>query len=63
MNKILTPKVRVYLYGVAIAFVPLAVYLGWLAPEATPIVLPLILAIFNVPLKAPQEAPQDGSVG
>lgn len=52
MNKIervLTPRVRRYLYGVAIAFVPLAVYLGWLAPEATPIVLPLILALLNVP--------------
>lgn len=48
MSKILTPAVRRWLYSIAIAFVPLAVYLGWLAPEASPIVIPLILAVLNV---------------
>ena len=48
LSKILTPTVRRYLYGVAIAFVPLAVFLGWLKPEAAPLVVPLIVAIFNV---------------
>lgn len=48
MSKFVTPAVRRWLYGIAIAFVPLAVYLGWLEPEASPIVIPLILAILNV---------------
>lgn len=49
MPKILAPTVRRYLYGVSIAFVPLAVYLGWIQPEAVPIVVPLAVAVFNVP--------------
>lgn len=48
MTKFLTPKVRRWVYGVAIAFVPLAVYLGWLEPEASPLVLALVLAVLNV---------------
>lgn len=48
MTRILTPAIRRWLYGIAIAFVPLAVYLGWLEPEASPLVLPLVLAILNV---------------
>lgn len=48
MKNILTPAVRRWLYGIAIAFVPVAIFLGWLKPEAAPIVLPLIMAIFNV---------------
>jgi len=48
MTSLLTPAVRRWLYGIAIAFVPLAAWLGWLAPEAVPLVLPLILAVFNV---------------
>lgn len=60
IKKLLTPTTRRYLYGVAIAFVPLAVWLGWLAPEASPIVVPLIVAIFNVPK---DEQPLDGGIG
>lgn len=48
VNKILTPKIRRWLYGIAIAFVPFAIYQGWLEPEALPIVVPLIIAVFNV---------------
>lgn len=48
MKKYLDATVRRYLYGVAIAAVPVLVYFGLLEPEATPIVLPLILAVFNV---------------
>lgn len=48
MHNILNRTVRKYIYGVAIAFVPLAVYLGWIEPEASAIVLPLILAILNL---------------
>lgn len=52
MHNFLNRTVRKYVYGVAIAFVPLAVYLGWIEPEASAIVLPLILAILNL---TPQE--------
>jgi hypothetical protein len=60
------------LYGVAIAFVPLAVWLGRLAPEASPIVVPLIVAIFNVQkdeqpeeviVRSTYEPPLDGGIG
>ena len=46
-------KVRRWVYGICIAAVPLAIFLGWLPAEAAPLVLPLILAIFNV--KEPNE--------
>ena len=48
MTRILTPTVRRWLYGVAIAFVPLAVWLGWVQPEAVPLILPLVMAVLNV---------------
>jgi hypothetical protein len=48
IKRILTPAVRRYLYGVAIASVPLAVALEWMKPEYAPIVVPLIVAVFNV---------------
>ena len=48
MTRILTPTVRRWLYGVAIAFVPLAAWLGWVQPEAVPLILPLVMAVLNV---------------
>lgn len=48
MDKLLSREVRKYIYAVAIAFVPLAVYLGWIEPEASAIALPLLLAILNL---------------
>lgn len=66
---------RLWLYGVAIAFIPLAVFVGWLKPEAVPIVVPLVVAILNITPKDSEpevvarsnyEAPitgPDGSVG
>ena len=48
MDRILSREVRKYIYAVAIAFVPLAVYLGWIEPEASAIALPLLLAILNL---------------
>ena len=48
MKKILTRPVRAWIYGVAVAFVPLAVYFGWMTIEASPLVLALILAILNL---------------
>ena len=62
ISQILNPTTRRWVYGVAIAFVPLAVFLGWLKPEAIPVVLPLILAILNVQdEKTPYEHYQDGT--
>jgi DMSO/TMAO reductase YedYZ heme-binding membrane subunit len=48
--------VRRWVYGVAIAAVPFAVYAGWIDPEASPIVLPLILALVMV---KPDGTPED----
>ena len=48
MKKVLTRPVRKWVYGVAIAFVPLAAFLGWMSPQAGALVLPLILAILNL---------------
>lgn len=48
MTNYLTPAFRRYLYGIAIAFVPLAALWGWISPEALPLVLPLIVAVLNV---------------
>jgi hypothetical protein len=45
----LTPATRRWVYRVAVAFVPLAVYLGWVDVKAAPLVLPLLLAALNVP--------------
>lgn len=39
---------RKYIYSLAIAFVPVAVYYGWLELEASVIILPLILAVLNL---------------
>jgi len=57
--------IRMWLYGVAIAAVPVAVYFGWIEPEASPIVLPLILAVLNVKrpqLPTPDEGENDDQV-
>lgn len=51
MSRLTSREVRKWIYAVAIAFVPLAVYLGWLDVEASALVLPLILAILNLPPK------------
>lgn len=48
MKQILTRPVRAWIYAVAVAFVPLAVHLGWMTIEASPLVLALILAILNL---------------
>lgn len=48
--------IRRWVYGVAIAAVPLAVYAKWIQPEAAPLVLPLILALVMVrPDGTPEE--------
>lgn len=49
MSRYLTPAVRRWIYGVAIAAFALAVFYGWIAPEASPLLAALVLAILNVP--------------
>lgn len=48
MKKILNSTVRKWLYGIAIAFVPVAIHFGWIEPEASPVIIPLIMALFFV---------------
>lgn len=55
IDKFLPRTARMYLYGIAIAFVPLAVYFGWIEPEAAPIILPLIVAILNITPKEKED--------
>lgn len=48
MDKIFPRAVRKWIYGVAIAAVPLAVALGWADPQVLALALPLVLAILNL---------------
>lgn len=41
-------EVRKYLYGVAIAALPIAILLGWFTPETAVLLVPLIVAILNL---------------
>ena len=47
-SRVLTPAVRRWAYGVAVALVAVAVFAGWLPVEASPVVLPLLMALFYV---------------
>lgn len=59
--RIASRTVRLYVYGVAIAAVPVLVYAGVMDPTAAPIVLPLVLALLNL-TPADVEA-KDGELG
>lgn len=48
LAKIFNRQVRKYVYLLSVAFVPVAVYFGWIEPEASAIVLPFILALLNL---------------
>lgn len=48
-TKILTPTVRKWIYGVAIAAFAVLVFYGVIDPEASPLLAALVLAILNVP--------------
>ena len=48
MKKFFTKKVRIWIYSVAIAFVPVAVAKGWMDPQSAALVLPLVLALLNL---------------
>ena len=46
--KYLTPVVRRWIYGAAIAALPLLIYFNLVAPEAAPLWLAFVVAILNV---------------
>lgn len=46
--KYLTPAVRRYIYGVAIAAFGVAVFYGLIEPAASPLLAALVLALLNV---------------
>lgn len=48
---------RLWLYGVAIAFIPLAVYLGWMDAQAAALAIPLVVAILYL---KPSDVPTYG---
>lgn len=49
MKKILTPSVRRWIYGIAVAAAAVLTFYGVLPVEAAPLWLALVLAILNVP--------------
>lgn len=48
MNDFLTPAVRRWMYGLAVAALPILVYFGLVEPEASPLWLAFIVAFLNV---------------
>jgi hypothetical protein len=59
MRNIFTRTVRKYIYGVALAAVPLVVALGWADPQILALALPLILALLNL---TPEDVENDASL-
>lgn len=45
---ILTPAVRRWAYGVAVAAIGVAVFAGWIPATAAPVIAPLLMALFYV---------------
>lgn len=48
MSKFFPRTVRIWIYSVAVAAVPLAVALGWADPQILALALPFILALLNL---------------
>jgi hypothetical protein len=48
VDKYLTPAVRRWIYGLAIAALPLLIYFGLVEPEAAPLWLAFVVALLNV---------------
>lgn len=63
MTRIFSKAVRGWIYGVAIAAVPVLVYFDALPAEAAPVILPLILAVLNLNDAPAVEAPVDEGTG
>jgi hypothetical protein len=47
-SNVLRPGFRRWAYGVTAAAVGVAVFAGWLPPEASPVIAPLLMAVFFV---------------
>jgi hypothetical protein len=64
MNRHLTPAVRRWIYGLALAARPLLLHFGLVEPEAAPLWLAFVVALLNVqdaPAEpAPVSDPADG---
>lgn len=61
MNRVLNRTVRKWVYGVAVASVPVLVHYGVMDVEASALLLPLVLALLNL-TPADVEA-KDGELG
>lgn len=48
MSKFFPRTVRIWIYSVAVAAVPLVVALGWADPQILALALPFILALLNL---------------
>lgn len=48
MNTYLTPAVRRYIYGLALAALPVLIYFGMVELEAAPLWLAFVVALLNV---------------
>ena len=48
MKDLVPRPIRAWIYGLAVAAVPLLVYTGVMEPEGAALALPLILAILNL---------------
>lgn len=48
IDKYVPRELRKYIYGVAIASIPIAVLLGWVDAEAAVYLIPLIVAILSL---------------
>lgn len=47
-SRVLRPTFRRWAYGVSAAAVGVAVFVGWLPVESTPVIAPLLMALFYV---------------
>ncbi|MGN7978101.1 hypothetical protein ACTJJ4_11030 [Microbacterium sp. 22195] len=47
-ERVLTPALRRWAYGVAAATLGVAVFAGWIPATATPVIVPLLMALFYV---------------
>ena len=61
MHTFLTPTFRTWLYGIAIALIPVAVSSGWIEPPMAGLLIPLVVAILN-PTRPDNQDVEDGAL-
>lgn len=54
LSYLVSREARKYLYSLLIAFVPFALYKGWMEPEAAPLVIGFIVALLNLTPDSPE---------